>query len=52
MFLSTGDFKQISEEAEPTEVLIFVDSTIQAFDKVVATYDDILKVTKYFLTKK
>ena len=49
MFLSTGDFKQISEEAEPTEVLIFIDSTIQAFDKVVATYDDILKVIRFLV---
>ena len=46
MFLSTGDFKQIVSEAEPIEVVKFINATITVYDKVVETFDKVNKVIK------
>jgi hypothetical protein len=48
MFLSTGDFKQIVSEVEPTEVVKFINSTITVYDKVVEKFDKVNKVIKSF----
>ena len=48
MFLSTGDFKQIVSEAEPTEVVKFINSTITVYDKLVEKFDKINKLIKSF----
>ena len=44
MFLSTSDFKQLASEAEPTQVVEFINSTITIYDRVVETYDNVIKV--------
>jgi hypothetical protein len=47
MFANTADFSSIIKDAEPKEIIDFINTTISMYDKVVATYDKVHKVNNF-----
>ena len=44
MFINTADFRSLITNAEPTDIIKFINSTITVYDKVVDTYEHVNKV--------
>lgn len=44
MFINTADFSSLITNAEPTDIIKFINSTITVYDKVVDTYEHVNKV--------
>lgn len=47
MFLSTTDFGKIRADMEPSEIVQFINSTVNAYDKVVQGYSRVYKVNSF-----
>lgn len=45
MFVNTADFSNIVKNAEPHQLVKFVNSTISVYDRVVGTYDKVHKAS-------
>lgn len=44
MFINTVDFNSLVNNSEPGQIVNFINSTVNIYDKIVATYDKVHKI--------
>lgn len=47
MFINTADFSTLIINAEPNDIIKFINATITIYDKIVDSYEHVNKVTNY-----
>lgn len=47
MFVNTVDFNVIVNNSEPSQIINFINSTVNIYDKIVSTFDRVHKVLDF-----